>query len=132
LQRDGVLLIPVDAINFARLASGNGSTAASTAGGGVPQLIDRQSANAAMVQARKMRETLMAERDVSADNPLPAIVIVKSANGQYVAKPVVLGLSDGTNYEVLDGLTTQDNVVIGIGGNRTATGTSGAGGPNGG
>jgi multidrug efflux pump subunit AcrA (membrane-fusion protein) len=133
LQRDGVLLIPVDAINFARLASGNGATTASTAGGGVPQLIDHTAANAAMVQARKMRETLMAERDVSADNPLPAIVIVKNANGQYVAKPVVLGLSDGTNYEVLDGLTAQDNVVVGILGGRSATGTSGAtgGGPNG-
>lgn len=136
LQRDGVLLIPVDAINFARLASGNGATAANAAGGGVQQLVDRQAANAAMVQARKMRETLMAERDVSADNPLPAIVIVKNANGQFAAKPVVLGLSDGTNYEVLDGLTAQDNVVVGISGGKTATGTSGAngngGGPNGG
>jgi len=105
-------------------------------GGGVQQLVDRQAANAAMLQARKMRETLMAERDVSADSPLPAIVIVKNANGQFAAKPVVLGLSDGTNYEVLDGLTAQDNVVVGISGGRTATGTSGAngggGGPNGG
>jgi multidrug efflux pump subunit AcrA (membrane-fusion protein) len=126
LQRNGVLLIPVDAINFARLASGSGATAANAAGGGVTQLIDRQSANAAMAQARQMRTTLMGERDLTADNPLPSFVIVRTGTGQYAAKPVVLGLTDGTNYEVLDGLTTQDNVVVGIAGNRAggATGTS--------
>ena len=127
LERDGVLLIPVDAVNFARLASGGGAAAANAAGGGVTQLVDRQSANAAMAQARQMRATLVAERDLSADNPLPSYVIVRSANGQFLAKPVVLGLTDGTNYEVLDGLTAQDNVVVGTT-TRTgaATGATGA------
>ncbi len=130
LQRDGVLLIPVDATNFARLASGGGAAATTAAGGGVPQLIDRQSANAAMAQARQMRTTLMAERDLTADSPQPSFVIVRTATGQFVAKPVVLGLTDGTNYEVLDGLTAQDNVVIGVASNRAggATGTSTTGG----
>jgi HlyD family secretion protein len=130
LQRDGQLLIPVDATNFARLASGGGAAATTAAGGGVPQLIDRQSANAAMAQARQMRTTLMAERDLTADSPQPSFVIVRTATGQFLAKPVVLGLTDGTNYEVLDGLTTQDNVVIGVASNRAggATGTSTTGG----
>ncbi len=132
LQRNGVLLIPVDAVNFARLASGGGAAAATAAGGGTPQLIDRQSANAAMAQARQMRTTLMAERDLSADNPLPSYVIVRTATGQFMAKPVVLGLTDGTNYEVLDGLTTQDQVVVGVSGKTGGTGTTGGAGANGG
>jgi multidrug efflux pump subunit AcrA (membrane-fusion protein) len=126
LQRNGVLLIPVDAVNFARLASGGGAAAVTTAaGGGTPQLINRQSANAAMAQARQMRTTLMAERDLSADSPLPSYVIVQTSTGQFLAKPVVLGLTDGTNYEVLDGLTSQDNVIIGVSSRTGGAGTTG-------
>ena len=74
-----------------------------------------------------MRATLVAERDLSADNPLPSYVIIRNSDGKFLAKPVVLGLTDGTNYEVLDGLTAQDNVVVGTT-TRTgaATGATGA------
>src|SRR5216683_6731416 len=106
LQRTNVLLIPVDAVNFARLVSSNSPTA------GTPQLITQQQANTATNQARQMLNTLQSQSDISADNPIPGFVVERLGN-QFIAKPVVLGLTDGTSYEVLSGLAPGESFIVG-------------------
>jgi HlyD family secretion protein len=106
LQRTNVLLIPVDAVNFARLVSSNSPTA------GTPQLITQQVADAATNQARQMLNALQSQSDISADNPIPGFVVERLGN-QYIAKPVVLGLTDGTTYEVLSGLSPGESFIVG-------------------
>ena len=54
---------------------------------------------------------------LSAESPTPAYVLESPTSGKFIAKPVVLGLTDGTQYEVLEGLTTADTVVVGIASN---------------
>jgi HlyD family secretion protein len=53
-------------------------------------------------------------------------VIVMDRSGNMTTRKVVLGLSDSSNYEVLEGLNEGDTVVIGTGGttSTTSTGTS--------
>src|SRR6266700_5975533 len=108
VSRVGVLLIPVNAVDFARLAS-NRSTS------GTPPLISSQAATSAMIEARQMLINLLqSQPSLSAEGPTPAYVLESPTSGQFIAKPVVLGLTDGTQYEVLEGLTTADTVVVGI------------------
>ena len=49
---------------------------------------------------------------VSQDSPTTAWVVERS-NNQWSVKPVVLGLTNGTVYEALAGLSANDSVVIG-------------------
>ncbi|MFA4885375.1 MAG: efflux RND transporter periplasmic adaptor subunit [Desulfotomaculaceae bacterium] len=53
-------------------------------------------------------------------------VIVMDRSGNMTTRKVVLGLSDSSNYEVLEGLNEGETVVIGTGGtaSTTSTGTS--------
>jgi HlyD family secretion protein len=116
VNRTDVLLIPVNAVDFARLASRSSTSRSST--NGTPPLISTQAATAAMIEARQMLINLLqSQPGASADSPTPAYVIEGTASGQFIAKPVVLGLTDGTQYEVLEGLTTSDTVVVGIAAN---------------
>jgi HlyD family secretion protein len=124
LQRSNVLLIPVDAVNFARLVSSNSPTA------GTPQLITQQQAGTAMNQARQMLNALQSQRDISAENPIPAFVVERLGN-QFTAKPVVLGLTDGTSYEVLSGLVPGETIIIGTGSGSFSGPTPASGGPGG-
>ncbi len=39
--------------------------------------------------------------------------MLEYSNGKWTAKPVVLGLTDGQNYEVLAGLVLGEKVVTG-------------------
>lgn len=128
VQHKNALLIPVNAINFARLAS-SGSTAASKTS---PQLITRQQASTALGQAVLMLNNLKAQNPAIADSsPIPAFVIEK-LGAQYIAKPVVLGLTDGTSYEVLTGLSAGETIIVGtqqgIVPGAGAAGKSGGGG----
>ncbi len=121
VQHHNAQLIPVNAINFARLSTASGT--ASTA----QQLISRQQANTALNQARSMLGDLESQHpDLSLQNPIPAYVIERS-DTTFVARPVVLGLTDGTSYEVLKGLSPDETFIVGT----QAPGQSGAG-PNGG
>jgi multidrug efflux pump subunit AcrA (membrane-fusion protein) len=124
LQRSNVLLIPVDAVNFARLVSSNSPTA------GTPQLITQQQAGTAMNQARQMLNALQSQRDISAENPIPAFVVERLGN-QFIAKPVVLGLTDGMSYEVLSGLVPGETIIIGTGSGSFSGPTPASGGPGG-
>jgi hypothetical protein len=49
---------------------------------------------------------------ISQDSPTTAWVVERN-NNQWSVKPVVLGLTNGTVYEVLAGLNANDSVVIG-------------------
>ena len=67
----------------------------------------------AMDQARQMLQGLETQNaNISNDNPIPAYVI-EQQNGQFILKPVVLGLTDGVVYEVLAGLSPDETIIIG-------------------
>jgi HlyD family secretion protein len=102
-QRSNVLLLPASAITFARAAANP------RAGGFLTQaqLMDVRT------QGRQMLTSLEQQNSqISQDNPTLAWVVERS-NDQWVVKPVVLGLSNGTVYEVLAGLNANESVVIG-------------------
>ena len=101
--RSGVLLIPVNAVNFAQSST----------------LITSSSKNAALGQAQQMLSDLKnGSTDISKDNPTAAYVL-ELVNRQWIARPVVLGLTDGTSYEVLAGLSANETIVVGIQTNPT-------------
>lgn len=132
LQRTNVLLIPVNAVNFARNASANNVTT------GAAALITRQQANDATAQARQQLNSMEADNpNLVSENPLAAYVLERpgGASGAFVAKPVVLGLSDGQSSEVLEGLNEGEEIILGTStGNALGlpTTTGGGGGGNGG
>ena len=107
VQRPNVVLIPVNAINFARTATGTVN--------GIPPIITTQQASAALAQARQMRTELINQNpSVVQDNPVPAYVIEQPAGRTaFITVPVVLGLTDDTYYVVLQGLSPGDIVVVG-------------------
>lgn len=112
--RSNVLLIPVDAVTFAQSST----------------LIPSGDHSAAMDQARQMLANLQSSTtDVSKDNPTAAYVLER-VNSKWVAKPIVLGLTDGTSYEVLAGLTQGETIVVGVQNNSgtTPSGTPSSGG----
>ncbi len=105
-KRSNVLLIPVNAVNFARAAASINSAA--------PMLISQQQAASAQNQASQMLQQLQIQNPgISKDNPTPAFVLEQS-NGTFVVKPVVLGLTDGTSYEVLAGLAQGETIIVGV------------------
>src|SRR6185369_7030046 len=73
--------------------------------------------------ARQMGATLEQEHDVTADNPTPSFVLQQNGK-QWIVKPVVIGLTNGTYYEALAGLSAGDNVVTGQSGGATNTTTT--------
>src|SRR5258708_8618821 len=115
-QRQNVLLLPTTAITFAR-------PAATTTSGG---FISRTQVRDALVQSRQLLLGLQQQNaQVAADNPTLAYV-VQRAGSQWVVKPVVLGLSNGTAYEVLTGLSAGDSVVTGQQGGTLPSASSSA------
>ncbi|MFL5653384.1 MAG: efflux RND transporter periplasmic adaptor subunit [Ktedonobacteraceae bacterium] len=111
-----VLLIPVDAVTFAQSST----------------LIPSGDRSAAMDQARQMLANLQSSAtDVSKDNPTAGYVLER-VNSKWAARPIVLGLTDGTSYEVLAGLTQGETIVVGVQNNSgtppSGTPSSGGGG----
>jgi HlyD family secretion protein len=107
VQRPNVLLIPVNAVNFARNATGTVNN--------IPPLITTVQAGAALAQARQMLKDLQnVNPSISQDNPIPAYVLERPA-GQtaFIPVPVVLGLTDDTYYVVLKGLSLGEIIVVG-------------------
>ncbi|MGZ6387982.1 MAG: efflux RND transporter periplasmic adaptor subunit [Ktedonobacterales bacterium] len=120
-QRTGVLLIPAGAVTYARqaLTANSGS-------------ISRQDVLTALQQARQMANGLSTGGDTSGSStstPTPAFVLELTSAGKWVVKPVVLGLTNGTAYEVLAGLSAGETIVTGQqGGTTTSTSTTGGAG----
>ncbi len=100
-QRFAVKLIPNGAVNFALTAS---NPKYST-------IVSKAAATKALAEARQMLTQLQnSSVDYSLDHPTPAYVVAL-VKGKWVAQPVVLGLTDGRNYEVLAGLVQGDKVA---------------------
>ncbi len=117
-QHSNALIIPISAISFARSVSNSAS--------GAGQPVSQQAVNTAISQARQMLADLQSQNTaIAAENPTAAFVLERSGN-TYIAKPVVLGITDGTSYEVLSGLSLNETILIGTGG---AGGTGGTGSP---
>ena len=98
--RTNVLLIPVDAVNFAQNAVSQG-------------LISPAQAGNALAQAHQQQVNLQGAgsgSSVAQDNP-SATYVLTTSGGQLTAIPVVLGLNDGNVYEVLSGLTEGETIV---------------------
>lgn len=116
-ERQNVLLLPTAAITFARAA------ATTTSGG----FISRTQVRDALVQGRQLLLGLQQQNaQLAADNPTLAYVLQRSGS-QWVVKPVVLGLSNGTAYEVLAGLSAGDSVVTGQQGGTLPSSSSATG-----
>jgi HlyD family secretion protein len=108
-QRTNVLLIPTDAVNFAQAqANQTGSDSLS------PEQV-----RTALTQAGQILLDLQQKKkNLSEDDPTRAYVLERTKN-QWVVKPVVLGLTDDTSYEVLAGLSENEAIVVGMQGNST-------------
>ncbi len=108
-QRTGVVLLPATAITFARAAAN------ANAGG----FLTRTQLTSALTQGRQMLTTLESQNSqITQDSPTVAWVVERTGgtNGkaaQWMVKPVVLGLSNGSTYEVLAGVNAGESVVIG-------------------
>lgn len=111
-QRTGVVLVPASAITFARTAFTSG-------------LVNRSDFVSAIQQARAMLQQPPTGSNWTNDNPTAAYVLEKSGK-TWMLKPVVVGLTNGTTYEVLDGLQAGESVAIGSNGasGTTTSGTS--------
>ncbi len=124
-KRTNVLLIPVNAVNYAHTAS-----TPSTNPNAPPPLITADKVATAQSAARQLFLQWQRQNPTLAltESPTPTFVL-EERNGQLIAKPVVLGLTDGTNYEVLLGLSPGEVIIVGPGGSRAPTGfVGGAGG----
>lgn len=101
-RQTNVLLIPASAVTFARAA------ATARTGG-----LSRSQLFSALSQARQSLASLEQQNpQITQENPTASWVVERSGN-HWVVKPVALGLSNGTVYEVLSGLNAGDSIVIG-------------------
>jgi HlyD family secretion protein len=113
-QRTGVLLIPATAVTFARTQITSGA-------------ITRASALTAFRQAAQLLRAASTSDATAAQDNLQAAFVLERSGNQWVIKPVVLGLTNGTVYEVLSGLSAGETIVTGQQGATTSTGATGTG-----
>lgn len=114
-QRVGVLLIPTSAVTYARSQL--------TAGA-----INRNQILSAFQQAGQMLASAQSSDPTAQQDNLAASYVLERSNGKWVVKPVVLGLTNGSAYEVLAGLNAGETVVTGqSGGSSTSSTTSSSG-----
>jgi HlyD family secretion protein len=81
----------------------------------VAVLVSSKQSSTALSQAMDMLKQLVkAQPGLINHKPFAAFVVERSEQGNtFIAKPVVLGLSDGTYYEVLQGLSENEHVIVG-------------------
>lgn len=103
LQKPGVVLIPVSAVQFAEAAADRKHGGFLTASQVSKALKEAQNDLAAAQDAGTFDPS---------DQPTPAYVL-QFTNDKWVVVPVLLGISDGTNYEVLQGLADGERIVAG-------------------
>jgi multidrug efflux pump subunit AcrA (membrane-fusion protein) len=102
-MHSNALLVPVDAVNFAQAST----------------LISSSERDVALSQAQQMMAGLQSGGTGGAKPNMTASYVLERANNRWTAKPVVLGLTDGTSYEVLSGLTLGESVAVGVQGGGT-------------
>lgn len=101
--RYDVLIIAQSAVRYAR-------TAAPADGSGV---LSASQVSAALKSAQALEKSVIDSGFDASKDPLTATYLVSFQRGHYVAIPVVLGLSDGQNTEVVAGLQKGQQVVDG-------------------
>ena len=110
MERSNVLLVPTDAVNFAQAKANQTSS----------DSITPDQVHSALTQAHQMLLDLQQKKkNLSEDDPTAAYVLERTKD-QWVVKPVVLGLTDDTSYEVLAGLSENETIVVGMQENSTA------------
>jgi multidrug efflux pump subunit AcrA (membrane-fusion protein) len=114
-QRTGVLLVPATAITFARAQVTSGA-------------VTRASALAAFRQAAQLLQSATNSDATAAQDNLQAAFVLERSKNQWIVKPVVVGLSNGTSYEVLAGLSAGETIITGQQGAGTTTTTTTTGG----
>ena len=92
-KRSGVVVIPGSALAFARAAV-------------APIQMQK-----ALTRARMMVQSQL--QDASEENPKPAVVLERNGYAKISVIPIVVGMTNGTEYEVLDGLSVGDVVLVG-------------------
>jgi HlyD family secretion protein len=108
IGRYNVLLVPVRAVNYAHSALNLDSIINKR------NLLRQDQVHAALLKAQQMLQVLQqSDINVSKEKPIPAVVLEYN-NKTIIVKPVVLGLTNGTNYEVLAGLATGNSVLVDI------------------
>jgi membrane fusion protein, macrolide-specific efflux system len=114
MTRQNVLMIPNSAVSFAQGAVTQG-------------LIQLNQVQSALVSARQTLASMIRSQGVSLwqDNP-NASSVLEQRNGQLAAVPVILGLSDGSSYEVLSGLNANGTIVVGANSSGNASSPSGS------
>jgi multidrug efflux pump subunit AcrA (membrane-fusion protein) len=114
MTRQNVLLIPNSAVSFAQGAVTQG-------------LIQLNQVQSALVSARQTLASMIRSQGVSLwqDNP-NASYVLEQRNGQLAAVPAILGLSDGSSYEVLSGLNANDTIVVGANSSGNSSSPSGS------
>ncbi|HLY30106.1 MAG TPA: HlyD family efflux transporter periplasmic adaptor subunit [Ktedonobacterales bacterium] len=107
-QRANALVIPASAVSYAHSQASSG-------------VVSSTDVTNALNQARQMANNIKKAGGVPAsDNPTANYVLeltgtskLSGGTGKHLTVvPVVLGLTDGTNYEVLSGLSQGDSIVI--------------------
>ncbi len=106
-ERNSVVVVPASALAFARAAE---KPLAET---GNQSIIEYSQIQSAFRKAKEMLQNQ--QQDVSQENPAPAVVLERNMYDKIVAIPIVVGLTDGREYEVLDGLSVNDMVLVGAG-----------------
>src|SRR5262249_45759451 len=113
-RRSNELLIPASAISYAQQHV--------TPAGGV---ISAAQFGAALQQAMQLLNQVKQPDATAAQNHLTPGFVLERQQGKWVAKGVVLGLTDGTTYVVLAGLSEGEVVVTGQHGGSSTSGSSG-------
>ena len=116
-QRSNALLLPKSAITYAQQH-------VSPTGG----VISPAQLGAALQQAMQLLNQVKQSDATAAEDNLTAAFVLERQQGKWVAKGVVLGLTDGTNYVVLAGLSEGELVVTGQHGGSATSGPSGGSG----
>jgi multidrug efflux pump subunit AcrA (membrane-fusion protein) len=114
MTRQNVVLIPNSAVSFAQGAVTQG-------------LIQLNQVQSAQTSARQTLAAMIRSQGVSLwqDNP-NASYVLEQQNGQLTAVPVILGLNDGSSYEVLSGLNANDTIVVGANSSGNSSSPSGS------
>ena len=119
----GAVLVPASAVTYARTAT----------------VVSAAARRQALLQAAQMAGITFGRgttttTSANTTGKTPGIVL-EQVQGKWVVKPVVLGLSNGTDYVVISGLNAGETVVTGQSGGTTTSSTTtgtGAGGFGGG
>lgn len=110
-RQSDVLTVPMMAVSYAQTYIRSNAAAADR--NNAPQPETRNDLNNQGSSDNSSRNTASGNSSRNTTQTGKHGMIVVQENDKPVVKPVVLGLSDGTNYEVIEGLAEGDKVIVG-------------------